>query len=206
MTDRGCSLNADVRRFRVALILFVSGLVVSGVTAFPLLQEVELLAAWLGADEPSAGGGSRGLTQWIAYVREGLRETYSRYPFVGYGTDWLAFGHLAIAVFFLGPIVQPRRDHAWILISGMIACVGVIPLALVCGEIRGIPMGWRLIDCAFGVIGIVPLAYAYRVGRRIRAAAGGNRRSYLNSRLSHACAASGSEQTRKTSCHEPAAV
>lgn len=39
----------------------------------------------------------------------------------------------------------------------MIACAGIIPLALICGAIRGIPFYWRLIDCAFGVFGIIPL-------------------------------------------------
>jgi hypothetical protein len=41
--------------------------------------------------------------------------------------------------------------------AGMIACVGFIPLALIAGEIRGIPFYWRLIDCGFGICGIVPL-------------------------------------------------
>ena len=40
---------------------------------------------------------------------------------------------------------------------GKIACVLVIPWALVFGEVRGIPMYWRLIDCSFGVIGYGPM-------------------------------------------------
>jgi len=39
----------------------------------------------------------------------------------------------------------------------MIACVLVVPFALVMGGIRGIPFAWRLIDCSFGVFGIIPL-------------------------------------------------
>lgn len=39
----------------------------------------------------------------------------------------------------------------------MIACALVIPLAVICGPIRGIPIYWRLIDCSFGVFGIIPL-------------------------------------------------
>jgi hypothetical protein len=39
----------------------------------------------------------------------------------------------------------------------MIACVLVIPLALIFGPIRGIPFFHRLIDCSFGVVGIIPL-------------------------------------------------
>lgn len=44
----------------------------------------------------------------------------------------------------------------------MIACLMVIPLALICGRLRGIPSFWTPVDMSFGVIGIVPLLLAYR--------------------------------------------
>jgi hypothetical protein len=34
----------------------------------------------------------------------------------------------------------------------------VIPFALVAGYFRGIPIWWRLIDCSFGIVGLVPLS------------------------------------------------
>ena len=166
----------DARRFRVWILIVIVGLVLSGLTAFPLLAEVELLGRVLGlppGDVPSEAargfetGVFSGLRGWIYTVRQGLRDTYSDYPWVAYGTDWLAFGHLVIAGFFVGPLVWPRRDHRWTLIMGMIACVGVVPLAVIAGEVRGIPWGWRLIDCAFGVFGIVPLVLAYRLHQRV---------------------------------------
>lgn len=46
---------------------------------------------------------------------------------------------------------------------GMIACAVVMPFALVAGHFRGIPIGWRLIDCAFKVVGFVPLWLARRM-------------------------------------------
>ena len=45
----------------------------------------------------------------------------------------------------------------------------VVPLALIAGEIRGIPLWWRLIDCGFGVGGFVPLWFAARLVRRLQA-------------------------------------
>jgi hypothetical protein len=45
----------------------------------------------------------------------------------------------------------------------MIACLMVIPLALICGSLRGIPIWWRVIDCSFGVVGIIPLAIVRRL-------------------------------------------
>jgi hypothetical protein len=85
--------------------------------------------------------------------------TNAHYPFLAYGTDWLAFAHLVIAVAFIGPYFDPIRNK-WVITFGLIACVGVIPLALIAGPIRGIPFGWRLIDCSFGVCGAIPFCCA----------------------------------------------
>ena len=41
----------------------------------------------------------------------------------------------------------------------MAASVGVLPLALIAGAVRGIPLQWRLIDCSFGVLGFALLYY-----------------------------------------------
>lgn len=169
----------DTARFRWMMLIVIVGLVLSGLTAFPLLQEMELLSHWLGLpDVPTSAeayaaspGGFAGFKHWILTVREGLRDTYDDYPWVAYGTDWLAFGHLVIAVFFVGPLLWPRRDHRWTLIAGMIACVGIVPLAVIAGHIRGIPWGWRWIDCMFGVIGILPMLYGYRLHRRVLSSA-----------------------------------
>jgi hypothetical protein len=40
---------------------------------------------------------------------------------------------------------------------------------MICGQVRGIPFYWRLIDCSFGVIGAVPLIYAFWQIRTLRA-------------------------------------
>ena len=94
--------------------------------------------------------------QWLALVREGINDGYGRYPFLAYGTDWLAFGHIMIALAFIGPLRDPVRN-VWVIEWGMIACVLVIPMALIFGPIRDVPFFHRLIDCCFGVFGIVPL-------------------------------------------------
>jgi hypothetical protein len=151
-----------LRRIRLVLTLFIAGLALSGITAFPLEWELGLLARWLDADLAAPEGGLR---WWIARVHDALTQSGNCYPFLAYGTDWLAFGHLVIALFFIGPWRDPVAN-AWVLRIGLVACVGVIPLALVCGGIRGIPIYWRLIDCAFGVFGALPLMYVLRLLRR----------------------------------------
>jgi hypothetical protein len=57
---------------------------------------------------------------------------------------------------FIGPLRDPVRN-IWVIEWAMLACVAVIPLAMIAGPIRGIPVYWRLLDCSFGVIGIIPL-------------------------------------------------
>ena len=52
---------------------------------------------------------------------------------------------------------------------GMIACMLVVPLALICGPLRGIPFFWRLIDCSFGILGFIPLWMARKDIQRIAA-------------------------------------
>jgi hypothetical protein len=52
--------------------------------------------------------------------------------------------------------------NVWVVQFGMIACVAVVPLALIAGPIRGLPWWWLLIDISFGVFGVIPLLIAYR--------------------------------------------
>ena len=86
----------------------------------------------------------------------------AHYPFLFYGTDWLAFGHVVIALAFIGPLRNPWRNR-WVVEWGILACVLVIPWALVFGPLRGIPFFWRLIDTSFGFGGLALLLPAYRL-------------------------------------------
>jgi hypothetical protein len=148
-------------RVRLWLVLFVIGLVISGVTAFPLEAETRLLARLLHADWSPVPEHLPALTNWVDRVHEGIAHTNRDYPFMAYGTDWLAFAHLVIAIAFWGPLRDPVRN-VWVVHFGMISCAAVVPLALIAGTVRGIPWGWRLIDISFGVVGIVPLLLAQR--------------------------------------------
>lgn len=143
------------------LTVFMLGLILSGVTAFPLDSEIQLLDAVLHIGALRAIANSTGLLWWIDRVCNGVTQTNARYPFLAYGTDWLAFAHLVIAVAFIGPWLDPVRNK-WVISFGLVACAGVIPLALIAGSIRGIPLGWRLIDCSFGAVGSIPLLLCRR--------------------------------------------
>ena len=149
-------------RYRVLLCCFIGGLVLSGSTAFPLTAELK----WLSHVLESATWQIPALNSWIFKVRDALVETDAKFPFLAYGYDWLAFAHLMIAVAFIGPLRDPVRNR-WIVEWAMICCVGVLPLAFVMGPIRGIPFGWTLIDCAFGVVGFPPLWMCWKWSKQL---------------------------------------
>ena len=150
------SQRNHVRAIRFWLAVIIAGLVLSGVTAFPLETEVRVFRSLLQTSALRPIAESTHLLPWIGRVHDALSATNQYYPFLAYGTDWLAFAHLVIAIAFLGPYRDPVRNK-WIVTFGLIACAGVIPLALIAGHIRGIPMAWRCIDCSFGVFGAIPL-------------------------------------------------
>jgi hypothetical protein len=146
-----------IRSIRLWLSLFILGLILSGLTAFPLGRETGWLASFLNAHPTLPNQ----IIFWIARVHDALHDTGIRYPFLAYGTDWLAFAHLVLAIVFLGPLRDPVRNK-WVLQFGVIASIAVLPLALIAGPLRGIPLPWRLIDCSFGVFGAIPLLICLR--------------------------------------------
>lgn len=137
-----------MKTIRIRLLLFVALLVLSGVTAFPLRTEMEFLIThkhWL----PSFS------VFWVEDVYKAIEHTPE---LVLYGTDWLAFAHIIIALFFIPVYINPVKYRINIDI-GLIACLAVFPLAFICGPIRGIPFFHQLIDCCFGIGGIVFLYF-----------------------------------------------
>ncbi|WP_276372133.1 hypothetical protein [Chryseolinea sp. H1M3-3] len=129
------------------IVLFIAGLVFSGVTAFPIEGELRIAHQWITRNE-----WDNVFTKWIACVYQGVHETNSAYPFISYGSDWLGFAHIIIAIAFLGPLKDPVKNR-WIIEFGLIACLAIFPFALIAGAVRGIPIFWRFIDCMFGIVG-----------------------------------------------------
>ena len=150
-----------LRRIRFWLAIFIIGLVLSGITAFPIQSELGWLLSVLHADALQPVAESTHLLPWIERVNQAVRLTNAQFPFLAYGTDWLAFAHLVIATAFIGPFIDPVRNK-WVITFGLIGCAGVIPLALIAGHLRGIPLPWRLVDCCFGMLGSVPLLLCKR--------------------------------------------
>jgi len=142
-------------RIRFLLLFFMCALIISGLTAIPLQWELKIIMPFL-ADGSLFGMLFPSLADWMERVNEGIQVGYAQYPFLAYGNDWLAFGHVAIALAFIGPLRDPVKN-IWVVEFGMLACMLVIPWAFIFSFVRGIPFFWTMIDMSFGAFGIIPL-------------------------------------------------
>jgi hypothetical protein len=145
-------LRKSIKRL---ITLFITGLVLSGLTALPIEWQLQIAHNLIVQNNIN-----NTLTHWIELVYSAAHDTNLKYPFIAYGTDWLAFAHFMIAVAFIGPLRNPVKN-VWVIEFGIIACVCIFPFALVAGALRGIPFYWRLIDCSFGLFGGLLLWHCY---------------------------------------------
>jgi hypothetical protein len=137
-------------KIRLLILFFIVALILSGVTAFPVETELR----WLLRHDNLIPGFAE---KWIQDVFVAIAETNAKYPMLAYGFDWLAFAHIVIAMAFIGPLKDPVKNK-WIIDWAMLACLAVIPLAFIAAPIRHIPLFHVIIDCSFGIIGLIPLA------------------------------------------------
>ena len=140
-----------MKKIRLLLVVFMTLLILSGITAFPLRTEMDFLMLHKNSFPEKLGG-------WIETIYNAVKQTPD---VVLYGTDWLAFAHIIIALFFIPVYINPIRYKANLIVA-MAACGAVFILAFVCGPIRGIPFFHQLIDCSFGFIGFFPLWFVYK--------------------------------------------
>jgi hypothetical protein len=101
------------------------------------------------------------MTEWISRVNDSVQNGYGQYPLLAYGTDWLAFAHIAIAVAFIRPLRDPIKN-IWVIEFGMIVCILIAPWAFIFGVVRAIPLVWTLIDTSFGIFRVIPLWLIHR--------------------------------------------
>ena len=141
-------MNKEKKLIRNWLKFFIASLFISGVTAIPVEKELTYIIAHF----PFEGS----IQGWLQQVLIGVQHTAQDYPFLFYGYDWLAFAHFVLAILFIGPFKDPVKNK-WVIEFGIIACILIIPFALIAGYYRDMPFWWRLVDCSFGVFGLIPL-------------------------------------------------
>jgi hypothetical protein len=147
-------------------------LVLSGITAFPIESELRFIC-FRNSIFP------REIRAWLSTIYWAIKSTNQEFPYLSYGTDWLAFAHIVIAVVFIGPLRDPVRN-IWCIQFGMIACLMIFPLAFIAGSIRQIPVYWQMIDCSFGVLGFVPLYICFKNIRELELRDKFNKWSYIS--------------------------
>ena len=146
-----------MKSIRIHIIIFASLLIISGVTAFPLRDEIRFLYLNTGLFPD--------FTQtWISRVYTDLNSTPK---IMFYGTDWLAFAHIVIALFFVPVFLLPAQ-HIMNVQIAMVACILILPLAFVCGTVREIPFFHQLTDCMFGVLGFLYLAFIHKKIKQLK--------------------------------------
>ena len=142
------------KEIRAWILFFIIALLLSGITAFAVETELRWLCSWWPGQQSA-------FYKWLYSCYQAIKDINERYPFLAYGYDWLAFAHIVIAISFIGPLKDPVKN-IWIIEFGCIACIAIIPLAFIAGHIRQIPFYWQLIDCSFGIIGIIPLLVCHK--------------------------------------------
>jgi hypothetical protein len=147
-----------LKKVKIVIAIFIVGLFLSGLTAFPIETELQFAQSMVNNNL----GSDFELSKWLTLAHHGISETNTKYPFLSYGYDWLAFAHIILAILFIGPYKDPIKN-IWIIQFGLISCIGIFPLALISGNIRGIPFYWQLIDCSFGLFGGILLLYCYSI-------------------------------------------
>jgi len=143
----------------ICIWIIISGLALSGITAFSIENE-------LGSLLYHSSGYPQLLHNWLNAVYHAVKYTNQTYPYLSYGTDWLAFAHLLLALLFIGPLKDPVKN-VWVIEFGMIAALAIFPLAFIAGGVRGIPVFWRLIDCSFGIVALMVLLPCYRMVNKL---------------------------------------
>lgn len=151
-------MNQEIKKIRNWLALFIAALVISGATAIPVEAELDFLSRFFSINTATG--------KWITTVNIGISNANNEYPFLLYGYDWLAFAHFVLAILFIGPYKDPVRNK-WVIEFGMYCCLLVLPYAFIAGYFRGIPIGWRLVDCLFGIVGLIPLLIVYKLIRKL---------------------------------------
>ena len=153
-------MNKEINTIRSWLKFFIVALFISGLSAIPVEQELTYIIRHF----PFEGS----IKGWLEEVLIGIKHASINYPFLFYGYDWLAFAHFVLAILFIGVLRNPVKNK-WVIEFGVIACILIIPFALITGHFRNMPLWWRLIDCSFGVIGLIPLIICLKNIKRLEA-------------------------------------
>ena len=96
-----------ITKIRLLILFFMAALILSGLTAMPAETELRWLMQYKEMFPERLGN-------WLQTCYDALVDTNSKYPYLAYGYDWLAFAHFVIALSFIGPYRDPVKN-IWII-------------------------------------------------------------------------------------------
>jgi hypothetical protein len=91
-----------IYKIRIRIWIIIIGLTLSGLTAFPIETELRWLYEHVMINPEF-------MREWLFAVYHAVKYTNQTYPYLSYGTDWLAFAHLLFAVLFVGALKDPVK-------------------------------------------------------------------------------------------------
>src|SRR5213075_1347099 len=111
-------IEENKRSIKRWLLVFMIVLVVSGITAIPIEDELSMATKFF-SDESFIGN-------WLNRILFAIKDTDEKFPYLFYGYDWLAFAHVVIAIAFIGPYRDPVKNK-WVIEFGAISCFLIVP-------------------------------------------------------------------------------
>lgn len=112
-------------RCQMCICLIITGLILCGITAFPIETELSILVQHSVADSL--------MGNWLNSIYQAIRFTNQHYPYLNYGTDWLAFAHLILAFLFVGPLINPVKN-IWVIQFGIVSAIFDLPAGFYRGQ------------------------------------------------------------------------
>jgi len=92
-----------IQTIRGLLLVFMTALFLSGLTAIPIQLELSFLLKIF--SKPIQ------FHNWLEKVLSAYQNVNNDTPFLLYAYDWLAFAHFILAVLFIDPYRDPVKKH-----------------------------------------------------------------------------------------------
>lgn len=142
-------------RIRLVLAVSIAVLILGSFAAFAAPYTISVVLSMLSRLEIATPTTSNSLL-WLEHIQLQLGRNSRLHPMLHYGVDLVAFVELVFALALIGPLRTPIRNQ-WIIQVGILACGGLVPVALILGPWQGLPMAWQLVSCVASLCGAAPL-------------------------------------------------
>lgn len=143
-------------RTRIWLLVFISGVFLSGYAFIPLEKILLLVQGWVHAYAPMGH-----IKKLYDSFYDASLITNDNLPFLAYRRFWMAFARIAVAICSIAVFVNPMRNRTVLDVSAVLA-MAVLPLSLLHGIVYHVPLFWITTDCLMAFGSLLPLALCRR--------------------------------------------